>query len=247
MINMEFVVFLVRLLFIAIIGYVLGSINTSIIVGKLYGVDIRKEGSGNAGLTNTLRTLGKRAALVVLVGDILKGVISILLAKVLAPVLTIGQYAMEGQVLDVTKLYTELAMQVAGVSVVLGHIFPVFYKFKGGKGVLTSITVILMTEWQIGVACIIVFIIAVALTRYVSLGSVLGAFSCPFFLIALEKYISNEVMTDMASWIIFNCILAVIVIWGHRGNIVRLFKNRERKLFEKKEAYEERMKKLENK
>ena len=82
---------------------------------------------------------------------------------------------------------------------------------------------------------------------YVSLGSVLAAFSCPFFLIALEKYISNEVMTDMLSWIIFNCILAVIVIWGHRGNIARLFKNTERKLFEKKEAYEERIAKLANK
>lgn len=247
MINTELVIFIVRMIFIAIVAYLLGSVNTSIIVGKLYGVDIRKEGSGNAGLTNTLRTLGKRAALVVLVGDILKGVISILLAKVLAPVLTIGQYSIQGQVIDITKLYTELAMQIAGISVVLGHIFPVFYKFKGGKGVLTSITVILMTEWQIGLACIIVFVVAVALTRYVSLGSVLAAFSCPFFLIALEKYISNEVMTDMLSWLIFNCILAVIVIWGHRGNIARLFKNTERKLFEKKEAYEERIAKLANK
>ena len=96
MVNTELVIFIVRMVFIAIVAYLLGSVNTSIIVGKLYGIDIRKEGSGNAGLTNTLRTLGKRAALVVLVGDILKGVISILLARVLAPVLTTGQFNFNG-------------------------------------------------------------------------------------------------------------------------------------------------------
>lgn len=244
MINTELVIFIVRMIFIAIVAYLLGSVNTSIIVGKLYGIDIRKEGSGNAGLTNTLRTLGKRAALVVLVGDILKGVIAIILAKVLAPVLTIGQYTIQGQVIDVTKLYTELAMQIAGVAVILGHIFPIFYGFKGGKGVLTSIVLILMTQWQVGLACLAVFLVTVLLTRYVSLGSILGAFSCPFFLIAFEKYISQEVMTNTLSWIIFDTILAIIVIWGHRGNLARLFKNTERKLFEKKEVYEERIAKL---
>ena len=246
MINTETIIFILRLLFIAIVAYLLGSVNTSIIVGKLYGVDIRKEGRGNAGLTNTLRTLGKRAALVVLTGDILKGVISILLAKVMAPVLT-TQATVGDTLINVPIVYTELAMQIAGIAVVLGHIFPVFYKFKGGKGVLTSITVILMTEWQVGLACLAVFLVTVLLTRYVSLGSVLAAFSCPFFLIAFEQYIPADVMTDTLSWIIFNVILAVIVICGHKGNIVRLFNNTERKLGEKKEAYEERIKKLETK
>jgi len=243
MLNAEFIEFCIRILFIAVVAYLLGSVNTSIIVGKLYGVDIRKEGSGNAGLTNTLRTLGKRAALVVLVGDILKGVIAILVSRVVAPVLT-TQFAMGEELIAVPVVYTELSMQVAGIAVILGHIFPVFYGFKGGKGVLTSIVVILMTQWQVGLACLGVFLITVLLTRYVSLGSMLGAFSCPFFLIAFEKYISQEVMTNTLSWIIFDVILAIIIIVGHRSNLTRLIKNRERKLGEKKEAYEERVAKL---
>ena len=241
--NMEVVEFCVRMVFILVVSYLLGSVNTSIIVGKLYGVDIRKEGSGNAGLTNTLRTLGKRAALVVLAGDILKGVISILLSRILAPVLT-TKFVLGENIIDVPVVYTELAMQIAGIAVVLGHIFPVFYGFKGGKGVLTSIVVILMTQWQVGLACMVVFLITVLLTRYVSLGSILAAFSCPFFLIVFEKYIPQEVMTNTLSWLIFDVVLAVIVIWGHRGNFVRLVKNTERKLGEKKEAYEERIAKL---
>lgn len=246
MINTEVVIFIVRMVFIAIVAYLLGSVNTSIIVGRLYGIDIRKEGSGNAGLTNTLRTLGKRAALVVLVGDVLKGIVAILLAKVLAPVLT-TKFLLGDNVIDVPVVYTELSMQIAGAAVILGHIFPVFYGFKGGKGVLTAIVVILMTQWQVGLACIAVFLVAVLLTRYVSLGSILAAFSCPFFLITFEKNISEEIMTNTLSWIFFDTILAVIVIWGHRENLVRLFKNKERKLGEKKEEYEKRLAKLEEK
>lgn len=237
------IIFVVRLIAAAVIAYLLGSVNTSVIVGKLYGIDIRKEGSGNAGLTNTLRTLGKRAALLVLTGDILKGVVSIMIAKVIAPVLT-QEFMFEGSVITVSDVKYELSMQIAGIAVVLGHIFPVFFGFKGGKGVLTAITVLLMTQWQVGLACLGVFLVAVLLTRYVSLGSVLGAFSAPFFIIALEEYISLEAMSNTFSWIIFTSILAVIIIWGHRGNIVRLFKNTERKLGEKKEAYEERIAKL---
>lgn len=240
---MEMTIFIVRLIAIAVIAYLLGSVNTSIIVGRLYGIDIRKEGSGNAGLTNTLRTLGKRAALVVLVGDILKGVISIMVAKVMAPVLT-TDFMVGENIIKVPFIYTELSMQIAGIAVVLGHIFPVFYGFKGGKGVLTSIVVILMTQWQVGLACMGVFLVVVLLTRYVSLGSILAAFACPFFLVAFEQYISTDIMTDVFGWIIFDTILAIIIIVKHRGNLVRLFKNTERKVFEKKEAYEERIQKL---
>jgi len=237
---MEMTIFIVRLIAIAVIAYLLGSVNTSIIVGKLYGIDIRKEGSGNAGLTNTLRTLGKRAALVVLVGDILKGVIAIMLAKVMAPVLT-TDFMMGENIIKVPFIYTELSMQISGIAVVLGHIFPVFYGFKGGKGVLTSIVVILMTQWQVGLACMGVFLVVVLLTRYVSLGSILAAFGCPFFLIAFEQYISTDIIVNTFNWILFDTILAIIVIVKHRGNLVRLFKNTERKVFEKKEVYEERI------
>ena len=232
------IVFYGQLVLIGIIAYLLGSINSSIIVGKFYKIDIREHGSGNAGLTNTLRTLGKKAAAFVLIGDILKGVIAILVAKLLAPTSIIGNYNLDGNILPIEKTYTDLAMQVAGVLVILGHIFPVFYKFKGGKGVLTSATVIMMVNWQVGLACLLIFIIVVALTRYVSLGSVLSAFAFPFLFIALDKYIN--IMEDF-SWVIFGCILESIVIFMHRGNISRLIKNTERKLGEKKEDYEKRI------
>ena len=238
MINTGTLLFYGQLALIGIIAYLLGSINSSIVVGKFYKIDIREHGSGNAGLTNTLRTLGKKAAVFVLIGDILKGVIAILVARLLAPTVVIAEFDFNGKMIPVQKTYIDLAMQIAGVLVIIGHIFPVFYKFKGGKGVLTSATVIMMVNWQVGLACLLVFIVVVALTRYVSLGSVLSAFSFPLLLVALDKYVG---MMEDFSWIIFGCILASIVIIMHRGNIVRLWKNTERKLGEKKEDYEKRI------
>ena len=238
MINTSTLLFYGQFIIIGIVAYLLGSVNSSIIVGKFYKIDIREHGSGNAGLTKKLRTLGKKAAVFVLIGDILKGVLAILFARLLAPTAVIGQFSLGEEILPLEKTFTDLAMQIAGVLVILGHIFPVFYKFKGGKGVLTSATVIMMVNWQVGLACLLVFIVVVALTRYVSLGSVLSAFAFPIFLVGLDKYIGK--MEDF-SWLIFGIILASIVIFMHRGNIVRLFKNTERKLGEKKEDYEKRI------
>lgn len=238
MLNTTTILFYGQLVLIGIIAYLLGSVNSSIIVGKFHKIDIREHGSGNAGLTNTLRTLGKKAAAFVLIGDVLKGVIAILIAKLLAPTMTINTFNMNGHIIPVEKTFTDLAMQIAGIAVILGHIFPIFYKFKGGKGVLTSITVIMMVSWQVGLACLLVFIVVVALTRYVSLGSVLAAFSCPFLIIALDSY--TEMLQDF-SWIVFASVLALLVIFMHRGNISRLYNNTERKLGEKKEDYENRI------
>jgi len=227
-----------------IIAYLLGSINSSIIVGRLHGIEIREQGSKNAGLTNTLRVLGKKAAFFVLLGDILKGVIAILIAKFAVPVILnamagiptdLNLYISNG--LKILEL-TTLAIQLSGIAAVLGHIFPVYYKFKGGKGVLTSFTVIMMTQWQVGLCCLVVFVVTVALTRYVSLGSILAAIAFPFLLIGLSPYI--ETFTGF-SWLAFGGFLAVLVIWCHRGNLVRLWKNTERKLGEKKEDYEKRI------
>lgn len=241
MINTETLFFIGKLVLIGLIAYILGSVNTSIIVGKLRGINIKEEGSKNAGLTNTLRVMGKGAAGIVLIGDILKGVIAILIARLLAPSMVINYMAInETTSLPIIKEFTALSMQIAGIAVILGHIFPVFYGFKGGKGVLTSITVIMMVEWHVGLCCLAVFIVVVALTRYVSLGSVLAAISFPLFILGLDKYIN--LMEDF-SWVIFACILSAMVIWGHRGNLVRLWKNTERKLGEKKEDYETRVNK----
>lgn len=220
---------------IAVIAYLLGSINTSIIVGKTRGIDIREHGSKNAGLTNTLRTLGKGAALVVLIGDLLKGVIAILVARLLAPEVIIGNVTIGEEIVTVTDKLTTLSMQIAGIAVVLGHIFPVFYKFKGGKGVLTSAVVILMTNWKIGLICLLVFIVIVAVTRYVSLGSIMAALTYPAIVLGSHRI---AWIGDVIDWLVFGLILATLVIVKHHTNIKRLLMGEENRLSFKKKKVE---------
>jgi glycerol-3-phosphate acyltransferase PlsY len=202
-----------------IIAYLLGSVNSAIIVGKVHKIDIREHGSGNAGLTNTLRTLGKKAAVCVLLGDILKGVIAIGIAIIVSK---FDFYPNE---------YFAISTQLAGIGVVLGHIFPVYYGFKGGKGVLTSITVMFMINWEISLMCLLLFVLIVAITRFVSLGSVLAAFAFPTLVFFSDKI---PFLTERKEMLIFSIILAVIVIVKHRTNIGRLIKGTENKLSFKK-------------
>ena len=136
---------------VGVVAYLIGSINSSILISKaVMGKDIRESGSGNAGATNMLRTMGKKYAIITLVIDILKGVISLLLAKL---AINFGAY--------------EVSMYVAGVAAVVGHNFPVFFGFKGGKGVATSLGVILLLDWKIG---LITLVIALAIMEIVCLG-----------------------------------------------------------------------------
>ena len=191
----------------AIIGYFLGSANSSLIVGKFYGVDIRKHGSGNAGTTNTLRTLGKKAALFALTGDMLKGVLAYL----------IGFY-ISG---------SALGGMIGGTAAILGHVWPVYFGFKGGKGVLTSLAVLLMIDWSIALMLFGVFIIIVLPTRYVSLGSVIGAAFFPILLIIFGRNTET---------IIFSAFIAALIIFMHRTNLQRLLKGTESKFsFKKRE------------
>jgi glycerol-3-phosphate acyltransferase PlsY len=183
----------------AIIGYLLGSVNSSVIVGRFYKIDIRTKGSGNAGLTNTLRVLGKKAAIFVLLGDILKGVIACLLGLLLV----------------------ENGMPVAGTFAVVGHNWPVYFGFKGGKGVLTSAAVVFMLDWKIGLIVLGIFIITVALTRFVSLGSILAALAVPIGAFVGDKG---------ALFIVCTLVLAAMVLFRHRANMVRLWQGRENKL-----------------
>lgn len=202
-----------------VIAYLLGSVNSAIIVGKLHKIDIREHGSGNAGLTNTLRTLGKKAAVCVLLGDILKGVVAIGIAIIISK---FDFYPNE---------YFAIITQLAGVAVVLGHIFPVYYGFKGGKGVLTSITVMFMINWEISLICLLLFILVVAITKFVSLGSILAAFAFPCLVLFSDKI---PFLTERRDMLIFSIILAAIVIIKHRSNIVRLVQGKENKLSFKK-------------
>lgn len=191
-----------RMILAGLIAYLFGSINTSILVAKLSAnIDIRNYGSGNAGATNTLRTLGKAAAAIVLAGDILKGVIGVL----------IGGY-----------LAGEAGCLIAGIACVVGHNYPVFFRFKGGKGILTSATVVTMVDWKAGVLLIVLAIGIMAVTKYVSLGSMIGAGLYPVITLFTKGYQSG--------YLIFAFCIAILAIYRHKTNIKRLLSGTESKL-----------------
>ena len=128
---------------VTIIAYLLGSISFSVIISKkIAGFDVREKGSGNAGTTNVLRSVGKKAAIITLACDVLKGVIAVLIAYLAGKVV--------GEGID-----KALLVQLAGIAVILGHTFPVFFQFKGGKGVATALGVLLITNWNIGLICLL--------------------------------------------------------------------------------------------
>ena len=208
----------------AIIPYMLCGVNTAIIVTKIKsGKDIRKLGSGNAGLTNTLRTQGKLAALFVLIGDILKGVLSIILVHLLFRyVLGIDTYSHDSGWSWVNYL--------SGVFAVLGHVFPLYYGFKGGKGILVTFASMLAINWLAGVIPFVFFVIIVAVSRYVSLGSVIAAAVYPFTVLILSL-----IQHDSSSWICFglSAIIGIMLIFMHRENIKRLANHTEKKLGQK--------------
>ena len=208
---------------IAIIAYLIGSVNFSIIISKkMAGFDVREKGSGNAGTTNMLRSVGKKAALITLICDILKGVVSIGLAIIVGNI--------------VKNLDRELLLQIAGIAVVLGHTFPIFFGFKGGKGVATSLGVLLMSNWQIGLICLVFAIVLMALTRMVSLGSCAAAILFPILTLFINEHYT--VLTEGKNgnvYFVYSIILAIIVLYNHRENIKRILSGTENKLsFSKK-------------
>ena len=203
---------------VAVIAYLIGSINFSVLISKkMAGFDVREKGSGNAGTTNMLRSVGKKAAVITLFCDILKGVVSIVIAII------VGNIA--------KNLDRELLLQIAGIAVVLGHTFPVFFGFKGGKGVATSLGVLLMSNWQIGLICLVFAVVLMALTRMVSLGSCAAAVLFPVLTLFINQHYT--VLTDDKSgrvYFIYSVILAIIVLYNHRSNIKRILSGTENKL-----------------
>ena len=206
---------------VAIIAYLLGSISFSIIISKkVAGFDVREKGSGNAGTTNVLRSVGKRAALLTLIGDILKGVVAILVA------------ILAGKI--VKNLDNALLVQIAGICVILGHTFPVFFKLKGGKGIATSLGVLLMTNWQIGLICLVYALILIALTRMVSVGSLVAALLFPVLVLFINQNYIVPTGSDNWSYLIYSIIIAALIIFNHRENIKRINEGTENKISFKK-------------
>lgn len=197
---------------VTIIAYLIGSICFSVIFSKKFaGFDVREKGSGNAGATNVLRSVGKKAALLTVICDCLKGVVAVFIGW-LASKMVSGTDA-------------SLLVQLAGLAVVLGHTFPIFYNFKGGKGVATSLGVLLIINWKIGLICLVFALVLMALTKFVSLGSVSAAVLFPVLTIFIH---TNYIVSG--GYFVFALFLALFVIFNHRENIKRLLSGTENKL-----------------
>ncbi len=191
---------------IAVIAYLLGNISTGLIVGKLFAhTDIRKVGSGNAGTTNVMRTLGWVPSVVTLLGDVLKAVAAVLIGKWIDP---------------------EVGKFIAGVAVVCGHNWPVFFGFKGGKGIAASLGAILMTDPIIAVLLLIIQFAILIPTKLMSLASITSAIAYPV-LVAIFHW-------GEWGYILFGLILGAMAVYSHRSNIQRLLNKNENRLDFKK-------------
>jgi glycerol-3-phosphate acyltransferase PlsY len=204
-----------------VLGYVFGLFQTGYIYGRSQGIDIRKQGSGNAGTTNSLRVLGLKAGAITFIGDLLKAILAVVVAWLIFK----NRYP-EG---------VRLLMLYAGFGAVLGHNFPFYLNFKGGKGIASTSGVILALYPAAAVVCLIVFSVCLAVTRYVSLSSILMVIT--FMIAALVSNhlgwfgVAENLMIEFDILVV--CFTAM-AIWRHRANIVRLIHGNENKLSIKK-------------
>ncbi len=200
------------LLFAILIPYLLGSINSAVLLSRiLYRDDIRNHGSGNAGTTNMLRTYGKAAALFTLLGDVCKTLLAVSIASFLMSVYTGGW--------------------VAGLFCMLGHIFPIYYRFRGGKGVLCAAAAIALLSPFAFLCALLLFIAIVAMTKYVSLGSIVAAFMLPLLINFENTMLERGGLNGPVS-----VLMALLVIWCHRSNIRRIQNRTESKISFRKKA-----------
>lgn len=202
---------LIKIIICLIIGYAFGCIQTGYIYGRTQGIDIREHGSGNAGTTNVLRTLGKKAGYITYIGDALKGIAAIYIVRYLI-------FANSGMDISLLTMYT-------GLGVVLGHNYPFYLNFKGGKGIAVTSGVMFAFDWRFALIAGICFALAFYITRYVSVGSLI--LSAIFPICCLIFYFGQ--------WHLFilSCIFCIMAWWRHRANISRLVHGTENK-FERK-------------
>lgn len=193
---------------VSLVSYLIGSISFAIIFSKkIAGFDVREKGSNNAGATNVLRTVGKKAAILTLICDVLKGVVAVLLAIIAGKIWK--------------EVNTEALKYMAGLFAIIGHTIPVYYGFKGGKGVATALGVLLMVNPQIGGICLVFALIIMIATRWVSLGSILAAILFPI----LTVFMVDDIWVKVIS-----ILIGALVVFNHRTNIKRLKEGTENKL-----------------
>lgn len=232
---------------LVIISYFIGNISPATLLARAEGIDIRKEGSGNAGTTNVLRVLGAKKAVVTLLVDVTKGFIATKLGLILG--MFIANHFPTDKGTDVL-LFSSILSAWCGLSAFIGHVWPVLFKFKGGKGVATALGVLLATDWVTALICLMIFALVVSATRMVSLGSICAAVFFPFiFLLRLFYGMGNADMdanlnssfsilisTFFGPRMIPLIIMVVILIFKHRENIGRIRRGEENKLsFKNKE------------
>ena len=202
--------FIVGIALCVIIPYLLGSLNFGVIISKLrYRDDVRTHGSGNAGMTNMLRTYGKSAALITLLGDLVKAIASAVFGLILMP--------------------GDGFAYIAGIACMLGHAFPIYFKFKGGKGVVVALGTMLVLNPKVCGACLLIWILVVSFSKYVSLSSMIAASLFPLINFFWPFWFQPHPVQTISS-----VIMAVLIVWLHRENIVRLMKGTENKFSLKK-------------
>ena len=198
---------------VGIVAYLIGSISFSVIISKkMAGFDVREKGSGNAGATNMLRSVGKKAAILTLLGDALKGVVAILFAII------VGAIAKSAD--------KSLLVQIAGILVVVGHTFPIFFGFKGGKGVASTFGFILVTCWPVAVIALGIWLVMAFAFRYSSLSALTAAVFVP---------VASYFLAPSLEYTVVYALVVLLVIVRHHGNIRRLLNGEESKIKLKKQ------------
>ncbi len=198
-----------------ILAYFLGSIPTAVWIGKkYYNIDVREHGSGNAGATNTFRVLGKKAGSIVLAIDIIKGFLAVYLSQLIANSLGCER-------INIVKI-------IAGISAVIGHIFPILADFRGGKGVATILGAVIGINPFASLIAVVVFIVALIITKYVSVSSLIAGLSFPFTVFFIQ-FSNQDIFT--LSMQIFSIMVVVMLFYTHRTNIKRLMMGNENKIY----------------
>ena len=204
-----------------LIGYLFGIVQTAYIYGKMNGIDIREHGSGNAGTTNALRVLGKKAGVIVFAGDFLKCFLAIHLVQLIFK-------NSAADILPLVGLY-------GATGCILGHNFPVQLNFRGGKGIACTAGLLAAFDVRIGIIALLTFLVIVIITRYVSLGSMVIVTEFALFIIIFgQRGLYHMAQEPLIELYILAAFLAGMAIYRHRANIVRLLSGTENRIFEKK-------------
>lgn len=211
---------------ISAISYAIGCINTSLAITKILkiGNDIRSVGSGNAGFTNVLRTMGKKMAIFTFWGDFLKGILAVWITSMIV---------MSSQAFQNNENLILSAKYISGMMCVIGHIYPCFFKFKGGKGVLTTWATMFLIDWRVAIVLITVFLITLLITKIVSLASVMAAISYPistFLICFFSDYLKTRELYSLLFPTIVSFIVGSLVLYKHKSNIARLLNGEEKKI-----------------